>query len=179
MPPPSKKFSTVQFSKRRKNQKWDKIDLRRDTFYKLYKILQGGKKTFTGETKAIWDEILFINYIRYCKVKWKHCKVRQKRFETRYAPLQLVPNIESVGTAKQAAIAREADLLTKYWDAASSCNNAQCSFPFFLQGTTLFWSFNIWSCSSTDQGFPPHMSSFHQLKCELFVLLWWILSAQM
>ena len=31
MPPPSKKFSTVQFSKRRRNRKWDKSDLRRDT----------------------------------------------------------------------------------------------------------------------------------------------------
>jgi len=40
-------------------------------------------------------------------------EARQKRLETRYAPLQIVPNIESVGTAKQADVAREADTLTK------------------------------------------------------------------
>lgn len=38
---------------------------------------------------------------------------KQKRLETKYASLQIVPNVEKFGTAKQARIAREGDLLTR------------------------------------------------------------------
>lgn len=36
-----------------------------------------------------------------------------KRLEAKYTPLQVVQNVERLGTPKQAAIAREGDLLTK------------------------------------------------------------------
>ncbi|EEB13869.1 conserved hypothetical protein [Pediculus humanus corporis] len=48
-----------------------------------------------------------------------HCKEgekpenKQKRLEQKYASLQIVPNIERLGSAKQALIAREGDLLTR------------------------------------------------------------------
>ncbi|XP_050079381.1 cytoplasmic FMR1-interacting protein [Anopheles maculipalpis] len=38
---------------------------------------------------------------------------KQKRLEAKYASLQIVPNVEKLGTAKQAMIAREGDLLTR------------------------------------------------------------------
>jgi len=40
-------------------------------------------------------------------------EAKQKRLEAKYAALQIVPNIEKLGTAKQAQIAREGDLLTR------------------------------------------------------------------
>lgn len=40
-------------------------------------------------------------------------EAKQKRLETKYAALQIVPNVEKFGTAKQAMIAREGDLLTR------------------------------------------------------------------
>lgn len=48
-----------------------------------------------------------------------HCKenekpdAKQKRLEQKYAALQIVSNIEKLGTAKQALISREGDLLTR------------------------------------------------------------------
>lgn len=38
---------------------------------------------------------------------------KQKRLESKYAALQIVSNVEKFGTAKQARIAREGDLLTR------------------------------------------------------------------
>ena len=76
-----------------------------------------------------------------------------------------MPNIENVGTAKQADVAREADTLTKLdtFNIASIYVIVLCdmvfqssSFIVFVQGTSLLWPFHIWSLSSTDQGFLNH-----------------------
>ncbi|XP_042216361.1 cytoplasmic FMR1-interacting protein-like isoform X3 [Homarus americanus] len=48
----------------------------------------------------------------FCKEGEKP-ETKQKRLEAKYAPLQIVANIERLGTAKQAMIAREGDLLTR------------------------------------------------------------------
>lgn len=40
-------------------------------------------------------------------------EAKQKRLEAKYTALQIVPNVEKFGTAKQARIAREGDLLTR------------------------------------------------------------------
>lgn len=48
----------------------------------------------------------------YCKDGEKS-ETKIKRLEAKYAPLQVVQNLERLGTAKQAIIAREGDLLTK------------------------------------------------------------------
>ncbi|XP_026473678.1 cytoplasmic FMR1-interacting protein-like [Ctenocephalides felis] len=48
----------------------------------------------------------------YCKEGEKP-ESKQKRLEMKYAALQIVPNIDKLGTAKQASIAREGDLLTR------------------------------------------------------------------
>ncbi|KDR09197.1 cytoplasmic FMR1-interacting protein isoform X1 [Zootermopsis nevadensis] len=48
----------------------------------------------------------------YCKDGEKP-ETKQKRLEAKYAALQIVPNIEKLGTPKQAMIAREGDLLTR------------------------------------------------------------------
>uniref|UniRef100_A0A1B0B0K3 Uncharacterized protein n=1 Tax=Glossina palpalis gambiensis TaxID=67801 RepID=A0A1B0B0K3_9MUSC len=40
-------------------------------------------------------------------------EAKQKRLEAQFANLQIVPNVEKLGTAKQAMIAREGDLLTR------------------------------------------------------------------
>lgn len=40
-------------------------------------------------------------------------ETKQKRLEAKYAALQIVPNVDNLGTAKQAMIAREGDLLTR------------------------------------------------------------------
>lgn len=48
----------------------------------------------------------------YCKEGEKP-ETKQKRLEAKYAALQIVPNVDKLGTAKQAMIAREGDLLTR------------------------------------------------------------------
>ncbi|XP_076261449.1 cytoplasmic FMR1-interacting protein Sra-1 [Rhynchophorus ferrugineus] len=48
----------------------------------------------------------------FCK-EGEKLEAKQKRLELRYAALQIVPNIEKLGTAKQAMISREGDLLTR------------------------------------------------------------------
>ncbi|KAG8285665.1 Cytoplasmic FMR1-interacting protein 1 [Homalodisca vitripennis] len=48
----------------------------------------------------------------YCKDGEKP-ENKQKRMEQKYGSLQIVPNIERLGTAKQSMIAREGDLLTR------------------------------------------------------------------
>ncbi|XP_017756802.1 PREDICTED: cytoplasmic FMR1-interacting protein [Eufriesea mexicana] len=48
----------------------------------------------------------------YCKEGEKP-ETKQKRLEAKYAALQIVPNVDNLGTAKQALIAREGDLLTR------------------------------------------------------------------
>ncbi|PBC33514.1 Cytoplasmic FMR1-interacting protein [Apis cerana cerana] len=48
----------------------------------------------------------------YCKEGEKP-ETKQKRLEAKYAALQIVPNVDNLGTAKQAMIAREGDLLTR------------------------------------------------------------------
>ncbi|KAI5738893.1 hypothetical protein M8J77_012386 [Diaphorina citri] len=48
----------------------------------------------------------------YCKEGEKP-ETKQKRLEQKYASLQIVSNIDRLGTAKQAMIAREGDLLTR------------------------------------------------------------------
>lgn len=54
--------------------------------------------------KIIW----FVSYTEGEKPETK-----QKRLEAKYSALQIVPNVEKYGTAKQAMIAREGDLLTR------------------------------------------------------------------
>lgn len=48
----------------------------------------------------------------YCKEGEKP-ETKQKRLEAKYSALQIVPNVDKLGTAKQAMIAREGDLLTR------------------------------------------------------------------
>jgi cytoplasmic FMR1 interacting protein len=48
----------------------------------------------------------------FCK-EGEKAETKQKRLEAKYAALQVVPNIEKLGTAKQAQIARDGDLLTR------------------------------------------------------------------
>lgn len=48
----------------------------------------------------------------FCKDGEK-IETKQKRLEAKYAALQIVPNVEKLGTARQAMIAREGDLLTR------------------------------------------------------------------
>lgn len=48
----------------------------------------------------------------YCKDGEKP-ETKLKRLEAKYAPLQVVQNVERLGTSKQSSIAREGDLLTK------------------------------------------------------------------
>ncbi|XP_073990434.1 cytoplasmic FMR1-interacting protein Sra-1 [Rhodnius prolixus] len=48
----------------------------------------------------------------YCKDGEKP-ETKQKRLEAKYMSLQIVPNIERLGTSKQSQIAREGDLLTR------------------------------------------------------------------
>ena len=63
-----------------------------------------------------------------------------------------MPNIENVGTAKQADVAREADTLTKlemlntvltYVIVLCDMVFQSSSFIVFVQGTSLLWPFNI------------------------------------
>lgn len=46
-------------------------------------------------------------------VEGEKLETKQKRLEAKYQALQIVPNIEKLGTAKQAMISREGDLLTR------------------------------------------------------------------
>lgn len=48
----------------------------------------------------------------FCKEGEKP-ETKQKRLEAKFSALQIVPNVEKLGTAKQAMIAREGDLLTR------------------------------------------------------------------
>lgn len=48
----------------------------------------------------------------FCKEGEKP-EFKQKRLEAKYSSMQIVPNIERLGTAKQALISREGDLLTR------------------------------------------------------------------
>ena len=63
-----------------------------------------------------------------------------------------MPNIENVGTAKQADVAREADTLTKlellntvltYVIVLCDMVFQSSSFIVFVQGTSLLWPFHI------------------------------------
>jgi len=89
-------------------------------------------------------------------------EARQKRFETKYAPLQIVPNIESVGTAKQATIAREANLLTK----ERLCNRGVSIFEVVLQRIKGFLDDPTWQGNST----PGEMININE--CKEFHRLW-------
>lgn len=52
-------------------------------------------------------------YVTFQCLEGEKPEAKQKRLEAKYTSLQIVPNVEKFGTAKQARIAREGDLLTR------------------------------------------------------------------
>ncbi len=54
-----------------------------------------------------------MNSVSIPKIDGEKLETKQKRLEAKYSALQIVPNIEKFGNAKQAMIAREGDLLTR------------------------------------------------------------------
>ncbi|XP_076048811.1 cytoplasmic FMR1-interacting protein Sra-1 isoform X2 [Oratosquilla oratoria] len=96
-----------------------------------------------------------------------HCKegekpeTKQKRLEAKYGPLQIVSNIERLGTAKQALIAREGDLLTR--------ERLCCGLSVFEVILTKIQSFledPIW------HGSPPSNGVMNVDECTEFHRLW-------
>lgn len=57
--------------------------------------------------------IFFAFVSNIVKAEGEKLESKQKRLESKYAALQIVSNVEKFGTAKQARIAREGDLLTR------------------------------------------------------------------
>ncbi|KAK4321422.1 hypothetical protein Pmani_007761 [Petrolisthes manimaculis] len=96
----------------------------------------------------------------YCKEGEKP-ETKQKRLEAKYAPLQIVANIERLGTAKQAMIAREGDLLTR--------ERLCCGLSIFeviLTRIQAFLEDPIW------QGSPPANGVMNVDECTEFHRLW-------
>lgn len=96
----------------------------------------------------------------YCKEGEKP-ETKQKRLEAKYAPLQIVANIERLGTAKQAMIAREGDLLTR--------ERLCCGLSIFEVILTRIQSFledPIW------HGSPPANGVMNVDECTEFHRLW-------
>ncbi|XP_046394058.1 cytoplasmic FMR1-interacting protein isoform X2 [Ischnura elegans] len=96
----------------------------------------------------------------YCKDGEK-AETKQKRLEAKYAALQIVPNIEKNGTAKQAMIAREGDLLTR--------ERLCCGLSIFevvLSRLRSFLDDPVWA------GPPPANGVLHIDECTEFHRLW-------
>ena len=129
-----------------------------------WKVLRRGKsqKHVRNDLKRDTHRYRWCRWCSDDKIYWWYS---QKTRHKKVTSLQIVPNIESVGTAKQADVAREAGTLTKLekLNIASIYVIVLCdmvfqssSFIVFVQGTSLLWPFHIWSLSSTDQGFLNH-----------------------
>ncbi|XP_050734850.1 cytoplasmic FMR1-interacting protein-like isoform X1 [Eriocheir sinensis] len=96
----------------------------------------------------------------FCKENEKP-ETKQKRLEAKYAPLQIVANIERLGTAKQAMIAREGDLLTR--------ERLCCGLSIFeviLTRIQTFLEDPIW------HGSPPSNGVMNVDECTEFHRLW-------
>ena len=140
----------------------------------------GGKARSTSETT--WNEIRTVTG-DVDDVADDHILMivmTENKTQKNDTSLQIVPNIESVGTAKQADVAREADTLTKLgtFNIASIYVIVLCGMVFqsssfivfFLQGASLLWPFHIWSLSPTDQGFlniNSHFTTNHHYAVSL------------
>ncbi|KAK3928668.1 Cytoplasmic FMR1-interacting protein [Frankliniella fusca] len=96
----------------------------------------------------------------FCKEGEKP-ETKQKRLEGKYAAIQIVPNIERLGTAKQAMISREGDLLTR--------ERLCCGLSIFEVVLTRLKSFlddPIWA------GPPPSNGVMNVDECSEFHRLW-------
>lgn len=96
----------------------------------------------------------------YCKDGEKP-ETKLKRLEAKYAPLQVVQNVERLGSGKQAAIAREGDLLTK--------ERLCCGLSIFeviLNRIKSFLDDPVWS------GTPPMNGVMNIDECTEFHRLW-------
>ncbi|KAL7645445.1 UNVERIFIED_CONTAM: hypothetical protein RMT77_003831 [Armadillidium vulgare] len=88
-------------------------------------------------------------------------EAKQKRLEAKFAPLQVVANIERLGTAKQSMIAREGDLLTR--------ERLCCGLSIFeviLTRIQTFLEDSIW------HGSPPTNGVMNVTECTEFHRLW-------
>lgn len=96
----------------------------------------------------------------FCKEGEKP-ETKQKRLESKYSAIQIVPNIERLGTAKQAMISREGDLLTR--------ERLCCGLSIFEVVLTRLKSFlddPIWA------GPPPSNGVMNVDECSEFHRLW-------
>ncbi|KAF2356380.1 Protein of unknown function DUF1394 [Trinorchestia longiramus] len=96
----------------------------------------------------------------YCKEGEKP-ETKQKRLEAKYAPLQVVTNIERLGSTKQAMIAREGDLLTR----ERLCCGLSI-FEMILNRIQPFLEDRIW------HGIPPPNGVINVDDCTEFHRLW-------
>ncbi|GIX94913.1 cytoplasmic FMR1-interacting protein [Caerostris darwini] len=96
----------------------------------------------------------------YCKDGEK-CETKLKRLETKYAALQVVQNVERLGTPNQAAIAREGDLLTK---ERLCCGLS--TFEVILTRIKTYIDDPVWS------GTPPMNGCMNIDECTEFHRLW-------
>lgn len=88
-------------------------------------------------------------------------ETKQKRLEAKYSALQIVPNIEKFGNAKQAMIAREGDLLTR--------ERLCCGLSIFeviLGRVKTYLDDPVWA------GPPPANGVMHIDECSEFHRLW-------
>ncbi|CAG0889224.1 unnamed protein product [Darwinula stevensoni] len=97
----------------------------------------------------------------FCKDQQEKLEVKQKKLEAKYAPLQIVPNIEKLGTPQQALIAREGDLLTR----ERLCCGLSI-FEMILNRIKGFLGDPIWT------GPPPVNGVMHVDECLEFHRLW-------
>ncbi|XP_039954773.1 cytoplasmic FMR1-interacting protein [Bactrocera neohumeralis] len=96
----------------------------------------------------------------FCKENEKP-EAKQKRFEAQFANLQIVSNVEKIGNAKQAMIAREGDLLTR--------ERLCCGLSIFeviLNRIKSYLDDPVWS------GPPPANGIIHVDECSEFHRLW-------
>jgi len=98
----------------------------------------------------------------FCKDNEKP-EVKQKRLESKYAALQIVQNIEKLGNAKQAQIAREGDLLTR--------ERLCCGLSIFEVILNRIKSF-LQDDASVWQGRPPANGVVNIDECTEFHRLW-------
>ncbi len=114
------------------------------------------------ETNDLMHAAIFQNILPrpFCKDGEK-IEPKMKRLEAKFATLQLVPNIEKLGTAKQASIAREGDLLTR--------ERLCCGLSIFEVILTRIKSYlddPVWA------GPPPVNGVMHIDECSEFHRLW-------
>ncbi|KAA0203936.1 hypothetical protein HAZT_HAZT009288 [Hyalella azteca] len=96
----------------------------------------------------------------FCKEGEKP-ETKQKRLEAKYAPLQVVTNIERLGSTKQAMIAREGDLLTR----ERLCCGLSI-FEMILNRIQPYLEDRIW------HGEPPTNGVMNVVDCTEFHRLW-------